>query len=39
MSTDPSSKVSAITPFIFGGISGCVAATIVLPIDTWKVRI
>lgn len=26
-------------PFILGGLSGCIGATVVMPIDTWKVRI
>lgn len=38
-SSSGSSWFSAVKPFLFGGISGCVATATIQPIDTIKVRI
>jgi solute carrier family 25 (mitochondrial oxoglutarate transporter), member 11 len=37
--TNNSSALDAIKPFVFGGISGCTATSVIQPIDTVKVRI
>lgn len=28
-----------LKPFILGGAAGCITVSIIMPIDTWKVRI
>ncbi|CAD8135842.1 unnamed protein product [Paramecium pentaurelia] len=37
--SNQNNKASYIKPFLFGGISGCTAVAVIMPLDTWKVRL
>lgn len=37
--SNSNNKASYIKPFLFGGISGCIAVAVIMPLDTWKVRL